>query len=447
MTDHMPAWGTQSSPAAEEFGAAVHIFATHRPNAVRALDRAIVMDPYFIAAHALKGFAALTMARPELNATARCAGEDAHNAALLVRATPSETALIEALDVALDGYFLEAAERIECRLRQEPENFLLLKLAHALRFLAGDRAGMLAATTNVLPFWNQSNRQSGYVFGCHAFGLEEDGNYSDAAKFGELALSLAPDDAWGLHALCHVYEMQGRTTEGIRQLERARPLWKQCNNFQFHMAWHLALHYLEAGDIVHVLDLYDREIYPNPSDDYRDISNATSLLWRLRLAGVDVGSRWLELKTIALPRAADTTLIFAGLHHLFSLVAAGEINAATQALNRWGEFSQRGTNDQARVARRVGLVLGKIIAGFPVPTSTYRDIAEQLSVLGGSRAQRDVFLQTLISMASKAKDVKTVQELLSMRRSQRAIDRVDETTATASGYGSLIQKARSPEIR
>jgi hypothetical protein len=162
---------------------------------------------------------------------------------------------------------------------------------------------------------------------------------------------------------------------------------------------------------------------------------------------VDVGSRWLELKTIALPRAADTTLIFAGLHHLFSLVAAGEINAATQALNRWGEFSQRGTNDQARVARRVGLVLGKIIAGFPVPTSTYRDIAEQLSVLGGSRAQRDVFLQTLISMASKAKDVKTVQELLSMRRSQRAIDRVDETTATASGYGSLIQKARSPEIR
>jgi len=433
MTDrHTDTLSMASSPAADEFAAAVLLFATHRPNAVAALDRAIAKEPHFIAAYALKGFAALTMARTELNAAARRAGKDAHNAAIQVNATLSETALLTALDVALEGHFLEAADRLECRLRQEPENFLLLKLAHALRFMAGDRAGMLAATTNVLPFWDRSDPQSGYVFGCHAFGLEEDGNYTEAARFAELALSLVPDDAWGLHALCHVYEMQGRTSEGISRLEQASSIWKQCNNFRFHMAWHLALHYLEAGDVGRVLDLYDQEIYPDPSDDYRDISNATSLLWRLRLAGVDVGLRWCALKTIALRRAADTTLTFASLHHLFSLVATGEIDAATKALDEWQTHAKAGGHDQAVVARRVGVVLGRVIAGVSVPVSAYRDIADDLSLLGGSRAQRDVFMQTLVCMADKAGDRKMMQDLLAIRRSQRAIDRFDGMITNAA---------------
>ena len=47
-------------------------------------------------------------------------------------------------------------------------------------------------------------RSVGYLLGCHAFTLEETGEYARAEKTGLEGLKYAADDAWGLHAVAHV---------------------------------------------------------------------------------------------------------------------------------------------------------------------------------------------------------------------------------------------------
>jgi tetratricopeptide (TPR) repeat protein len=414
---------TEDAAAVAAFERAVAAVAAHRPLAGPALDEAVAHDPAFVAAHALKGFAALMLGRAELLGPAADAARAAR-AALGQRAGPTraEDALVRALEAAVAGRFLAAAVVLEARLRFEPLNFLLLKLSHALRFMAGDAPGMLAATAAVLPEWRPDAGGAGYVYGCHAFALEEAGQFRAAERFGDLALALAPDDAWGLHAVSHVDEMEGRVSEGIARLEGTRSLWSRCNNFQFHMAWHLALLHLEAGEGETALHIYDDEIRPQPTDDYRDVANAASLLWRLKLAGIGVAGRWDELIEIGKRRTHDTTLVFASLHYLLALSAAGERSAARATLEAWRDTVAQGAGDQARTAGDVGLDLARVIVGEDGRRPDYAGIARRLPAIGGSNAQRDVFLQTLAHRARDAEDWRALGDILAVRRQQRWAD-------------------------
>lgn len=168
----------------------------------------------------------------------------------------------------------------------------------------------------------------GFVPGCHAFGLEEAGDLANAERAGLRAVEHEPRDASGLHAVSHVYEMDGRVTAGIALLGSARPMWRQCHNFSYHMAWHLALFHLSRGRADLALAVYDADVRPVATGDFRDIANAVSLLWRLKQEDADTGSRRHELEQLARRRATGTTLVFASLHHLLTLLACGDPAAA-----------------------------------------------------------------------------------------------------------------------
>lgn len=315
---------------------AVHNVAAHRPAAPEALASALEADPGLIAAHALKGFGSVLLGRSEMLPPARNALSSARHALDTRGGTQSERALVESLERAAQGNLLAAAVRLDVRLGDEPRDLLAMKLAHALRFMGGDGRGMLASTNAILDAWSPSTPGYGFFLGCHAFSLEEAGEFAAAKSIGLEAVRHEPWDAWGLHAIAHVYEMEDRTSEGIAQLEQHRPIWSRCNNFAFHMAWHLAVFHLAQGHHDLVLALYDKEVRPTPTDDFRDVANAVSLLWRLRQEEVDVGDRWAELHSIAMNRRRDRTLIFASLHHLFTLLAVGDEAAAQDLLDEIG---------------------------------------------------------------------------------------------------------------
>lgn len=391
---------TRHPGAVAHYADALHAVLGHRPGAIGALDAALALDPDFVAAHALKGFALVLLARSELLVAARQAARQARRAlAVAPVRVEAESVLVAALEDAVAGHFMRAADRLETGLWSDPRNVLLLKLSHALRFMVGDAAGMLQATSWAVRHGHPDDAGTGYVFGCHAFALEEHACFADADCWAEKALALAPDDAWALHAASHVDEMQGRTVRGIRRLEATRPLWSGCNNFQFHMAWHLALFHVDAGDHDQALDLYDTAIRHERTDDFRDVSNAASLLWRLRQRGVAVGSRWEEIADIARRRSRETTLAFASLHNLLALAAQGETEAIDGLLAAWRAKAATDRDDQARGARFVAVRLAEVLAGREGAGTDYADIAARLQVLGGSNAQRDVFLLTLAERA------------------------------------------------
>ncbi|MDB5532360.1 MAG: tetratricopeptide repeat protein, partial [Hyphomicrobiales bacterium] len=255
-------------------------FAAHQPETTETLINALVLDPELPAAHALQGFINVLQGRTEPALRAYEISTRLDNTIQGRRITAFEIKLCESLRLAVVGRWRDAADRLEIADATQPD-LLSFKLAHALRFMCGDLSGMLRSSTSALRLWNASDPAYGFILGCHAFVLGETGNSNAAEQAARDALTRQPDDVWAAHALTHVFETGGRALEGIAWLEQARTCWSHANNFRFHMSWHLALLHLSLGHKTKALELYDREIYPQPSSDFRDLANAISLLWRL----------------------------------------------------------------------------------------------------------------------------------------------------------------------
>jgi len=417
---------TENEEAVRAFETAVWNVLSHRPDSGQALATALTCDADMAAAHALRGFGAVMLARRE---TVAAATQDLGRARAALdrrRSTESERVLVAALEQATAGRLRAAAAILECHAADTPQDLLAFKLAHALHFMSGDPAGMLAGARRALPHWTVGMPGYGFLLGCHAFALEEADDLEAAERLGRRAIAEEPADAWGLHAVGHVMEMQGRTDEGVELLTRRRADWSRCNNFAFHMAWHLALFHLAQGRADRALALYDTDVRPVPTDDFRDIANAVSLLWRLRQEGVTLGDRWEELAAIARRRADDTTLVFASLHHLLTLAAVGDLANAQRIVDGIAACAGSGGSDQADVARHAGLDLARAIFASVASGGPRTDIARLaggLTSLGGSRAQRDVFLRTLALIAAQSGERGRLERVLSARMRMQREDR------------------------
>lgn len=413
--------------ATAAFADAVQLLASHRPDACVRLEAALQAAPTLTAAHALAGMAGVLLAGKVPLAEAAARLQQARDS--IDRnggATAFERALVSALDHAVAGRLRAAADVLDDFLYRDPNAFLAAKLSHALRFMTGDVDGMVSLTARLSSECERSNAGYGYLLGCHAFGLEEIGRLNEAERVGRAALAMAPDDAWGLHAVAHVFETRNQVAEGSGWLEIHRSVWTRCNNLSRHFAWHLALFALGRGDHDSVLDLYDREVASDLDGDFRDFANAASMLWRLRQAGVDPGSsRWEALAEVADRHARSTTLVFGQLHFLIALLGAGRLDEAADLADFIHECS-RATTDQANVARNVGAELAFAMvqaergADSQVPVGF---LARRLHRLGGSHAQRDVFLQALAGMAYEAGDAVGLRQVLAVRRRHKADDR------------------------
>ncbi len=410
--------GTNSPAALAAFAEATEGLAAYRTDTMPAVERALAAEPTMLAARALRGLLLLLAARAETLEMARGITE----ALAPVAATEDEVALTAALHAGVARGPLAAAGVLDTALAARPDRLLLVKLATMLRFLGGDGAGMRATTAQVLPAWSPAQPGYGYVLGCHAFALEEAGEYPAAEHAGRLAVELAPHDAWAVHAVAHVYEMTHRPGDGEAWIEARRPGWQGCNNFGRHLAWHLALFHLDQGHADRVLEIYDTEIRPDRSEDMRDYTNAVAMLWRLRQHGVAVGARWAELADIAARRRGEVTLVFAALHRLLALVATGDLRAARDVAAALAAAD--GTDEQAQVAKRIGARLAMaLLAPATDAVVPLRGLTEQLFRLGGSHAQRDVFVRSLALLAGRRGDSAALADLLAVRRRLKRDDR------------------------
>ncbi len=416
---------SKDDAAAGLFAEAVDAIARHRP-AHDSLQRLAMRYPDFAAAAATAGLCHILLGSGQATRDAR----QWHDRA--VRAlnshgggTPGEHALVDCLQLALGGAWQKAAERLEFHLEAAPRDFLAIKLAHALRFMTGGREQMLAVSAEVLPFWDETMPGYGFLLGCHAFALGECGVCEAAEVTGRQAVALEADDVWGLHAVAHVLETKSRTADGVCWLEPTRGLWRKSAGFGMHLAWHLALFRLGDGEPEEALALYDSAVVPTLHCDFRDMMNAVSLLWRLEQDGVTIGSRWEHLHGIAGRRSLDTDYALGSLHDLLALVAAGDCIAARSLLQRMRDGAAASDRDQARVLARIGVPLGETIVAAAECSQLKWDLtrlALALPALGGSAAQRDVFLRELLLIACRAGDDAGVAAITRLRLQERCFD-------------------------
>lgn len=407
----------------QDWNGVIHGILSHGQATGDHLGTLIAKAPDFALGHAMKGLACLMLGRRELIATAKDASAEADRALALGGATERERLWCLALSDWLAGKPSMSIAHMEEALRLNPADTISMKLSHGIRFMLGDNPGMLQSIERVIHAHDETHPLYGYALGCRAFALEEVGRYDEAEQTGRRGLDFARDDAWGLHAVAHVYDMTHLTGQGIALIDNFPDAWSHCNNFRFHVWWHKALLHLDQGDIGTVFNLYDTKIRDEKTDDYRDFSNASSLLVRLELEGIDVGDRWNELSELAEKRTDDGCLTFADMHYMLALMGDTRGKAASQLTARVAQ-SANAIDDVGTVMRTPGVSLAQGLEAFGEAdyTSAFAHLHKaqpQFQIMGGSHAQRDVFERLTIEAGLRAGRLDDTERLISARTTLR----------------------------
>ncbi|MEP4198908.1 MAG: tetratricopeptide repeat protein [Aliishimia sp.] len=424
------------------WNAMIHAFLAHSTETPTHLGAVMAAEPDFAMAHAAKGLFSLMMGRKELVKVA----QDAHKAALKTYAgSAREQSWITALGAWLNGSPQGAINAMEAVLTENPRDTFSAKVSHAIRFILGDGVGMRTSVERVLNAHDTNHPMRGYILGCHAFALEEAGDYKGAEAAGLEGLAYATDDAWGLHAVAHVYDMTAQPDMGIRLIEDNTSAWNHCNNFRYHVWWHKALLHMDRGELDIALGLYDHKIREEKTDDYRDIANATSLLMRLELEGLKVGDRWEELADFSENRKCDGSLVFADLHYMLALGSAGRWDSAADMASRFTKDARDPGEMQQRVADPgIAALTGLHSFAEARWDTAFLNMAAarpKMQTIGGSHAQRDVFERMTIDAGLRAGFVEQTEEILAERLARRG---GNQDRFTTTRFEALANARRIP---
>lgn len=379
------------------------------------IDEAIARSPAFVMAHVLKAYLMLAGTEAVGLSVARACRMAAAAAATNAR----ERQHIAAIDALIAGEYDLASERFEDILLAAPRDALALQIAHIFDFLRGDSRNLRDRVARVLPEWRPDVPGYHAVLGLHAFGLEECGQYGRAEESGREALRLNPKDAWAHHAVAHVMEMQGRVDEGIHWMATREAHWAPDNFFAVHNWWHRALFHLDRDEYSRVLELYDRPIRSGRSKVVLDMIDASAMLWRLHLRGIDCGARWNEIAEAWAPLAADGFYAFNDFHAMMAFVATERWDLADETLSAMTRrISSPGSN--ATMTLDVGLPLCRGLYAFgrgqyDETVGWLRPMRSIASRFGGSHAQRDIIDLTLIEAAQRDRQSTLVRALASER--------------------------------
>jgi tetratricopeptide (TPR) repeat protein len=319
-----------------------------------------------------------------------------------------------------DGDWQAAARALERALVANPRDLLALKVAQDLYFFLGNRLELRDVAARVLPAWPPSDPAWGFVQGIWAFGLEENGDYRAAEAAAENSLARNPRDVWGVHALAHVFEMEGRHEPGVSFLSSSSPDWER-SYFAVHNWWHLGLYLLELGRADDALALYHERVRAARSTEWLDIVDAAALLWRLSLYGTDVAAPAAALAADISDLVNVPVYLFNDWHAVMTFGLAGDHARVACVLHANGNLAGP-TNRQAadRAGHRLLEGFAAFAAGEPeTAVNLLTGIRPEAHAVGGSHAQRDVIDLTLIAAAARSGQAGLARALVAERTARK----------------------------
>jgi tetratricopeptide (TPR) repeat protein len=350
-----------SPRAGELFDLAVGRFAHFCGDPLEPLREALADSPDFAMALIAKAWIYVLSTEPQATASVRRMVDDLNAMPLGAR----EAGHVRALKFASHTEWSLAARQLDIHNAAFPLDLIGILAGHQVDFLTANARNLRDRIARTLPAWDGVPGRS-HLLGMLAFGLEEMGDYDRAEAAGMKALEADADDSWALHAVAHVLEMQGRAAEGRDFLRKRRAHWAQAENFlKVHNWWHLALCHLELGEVDQALALYDDEIRGEPTTVAQNLVDASALLWRLHLLGVDIGDRWDELAETWTQHADGKCYPFNDVHAALAYVGAGRRSDATDLVKIAHEGSL--TSEMNRWMRETGAPLMLIESRYFVP--------------------------------------------------------------------------------
>jgi hypothetical protein len=386
---------------------------------VASLNAALEEAPRFVMAHMLKGW----LYGLATDAGAMEVARQTHLAAGGLPATAREVGHVEALGRLVAGGWNAAGAALADVSRDHPRDALALQAGHQIDFFTGNAPMLRDRVALALPVWDASMPGYHAMLSAHAFGLEETGDYLAAENVGRRAVELEPSDGWGQHAVAHVMEMQCRQRDGIAWMRATPQAWASDSFLQVHNWWHLALFHYDLGEHDEVFALYDGPVQGGASAVPLNMVDASAILWRLFIGGVDGGGRWEKLAELWAPHAGAANYAFNDMHAMMAFAAGGRGDLAARLIEAQEAATGAG-GDNAGFTRDIGLPATRAILAFA--DGNYGAAARLLEPIraiahrfGGSHAQRDVIDLTLIEAAIRAGDAGLAERLTRERVSTR----------------------------
>jgi hypothetical protein len=413
--------------AADYFNHAVAAFNIYRGDPITQADLAIQAAPDFAMAHILKAHLFGLATEPAANIAAAEIVQHLKSMELRER----EASHVHALELLLAGRWTDAAIALELHNSRYPLDILALQSGHVIDFYRASAQGLRDRLARVLPQWPSDLPGYSIVLGMYAFGLEETGEYDRAESAGRQAVELQPMDCWAHHAVAHVLEMQGRVEEGVQWMARNEANWSGDDNFfQRHNWWHYAVYLIDMGRGPEALELYDRHIDSGQSTVVLDLVDASAMLWRLGLAGLDIGDRWSSVADRWTPHADGASYPFNDWHAVMANLGAHRYQEVNRLLDQLRAASE-GDGEVNDWARRYGLPLCEGFTAYwngdyPQAIRKLLGARSIANGFGGSHAQRDIIDLTLIAAALANRDFALAQALAYQRCALKPNSRMNQ---------------------
>ena len=399
---------TGSAEAAALFDRSVEHYLKYHADTMDLVKAALAADPGFVMGHCMSGYLMLAGANPAHRPAVAASLSAAQRGAAVV--TRREQRHVAALSAWSRGDFGQAFAVWRELLDADPTDLLAFRISDTTLFRFGQTQAVLEQADRVAPAWSPELPGYDCFQSVWAFAHEEAGDTANAERAIDEAYECDQTNFFTHHVKAHILEMESRPREGSDWLAAQTGYWPLGNNLVHHLWWHRALMQLDLGEREAVLASYDANIRNLNSkltmaapDQFNDLQNATALLWRLEQLGVDIGARWDELADKAEARIGDSAYLLLPPHLMLALAATGRDDSCERFLEA--------LRDQAGDARRWDaafirdVVVPACEAGLAHRRGQHAEVVallaprlDQIRLLGGSNAQRDLFRQILVEL-------------------------------------------------
>ena len=330
--------------------------------------------------------------------------------------TPREVSHINAFALLLRGQGPQAYRAIRDHVDTWPRDALVAQTCSSVFGLIGfsgqpgREAEILAFTAGLMPHYGDD----WWMTSQYAFALCETGNIEKADQMIDQALAQRPRNAHGVHVRSHIWYEAGATEEGLSYLNTWLQDYENDGIMYSHLYWHAALWSLAQGDTQAMWDRVDAAVSPasgSTSPAINILTDTASILHRATLAGVAVDAeRWKGVSAFARQAFPATGNAFIDVHAALAHAMAGDNAALEQIITRPAGPAADLVPDLAAGYRAMAAEDWSSAAG-----SMMRAMAD-LARIGGSRAQRDMVEQSLLTCLVKAGRAQEARDIASLRR-------------------------------
>ena len=408
--------------ASETYERALDQLLRFKPEVVDLAGTLITEHPEFAMGHALMAYLCLIATDvPELP-PARAA----HTAMVAVPLDERETAHAAAIGAWLAGDWNRASAVLDELLRDWPTDVLALQVGHQLDFFLGDRATCAIVRHGRSKHSIAAIREPPPCAACTPSVSRRPATTSAAEEVGMSAIEVHPDDVWAIHAVVHTMEMRGLVDRGIPFLRGRVDDWGDGNLFTVaQLVAPVAVRARGRTPRRGARHLRPTSHNAEAAGVPLEMLDASALLWRLVLDGVDSGTRFAELADAWASRTSDEPwYVFNDVHAAMAFAGAGRLDDVKAVIAKLEADVSDDSRTNTRMTADVGLPAARAVLAYAEDrhddvVDTLAPIRRTLHHFGGSHAQRDVLQRTLLESALRSGRFEFADELLSERLGER----------------------------